>query len=265
MPTLQQSLPFDLTTFGLVLFALTAVCFALTGIVNPGVPPEPPPQPPDAGGGMAGTLPHPGEQYSLSRDTNRYVLGFDHFCEFVGNDIGRGNLSCFVTFLVLLALLSTYVVVLSSYLIFGLFLPPSPQPWHLLADPWRISLAITLVGLLCYALYKCASSETCSGVLPLIMMMPGATTGTFLVILVLVTTVLLPLTSNMLDGSATINPVAFFIILPCLMFAVLFWGMSAHWVHLLCDGLTQKMWLKAKGYKRPQKPRGFPNDASALV
>ena len=44
MPTLQQSLPFDLTTFGLVLFALTAVCFALTGIVNPGVPPEPPPQ-----------------------------------------------------------------------------------------------------------------------------------------------------------------------------------------------------------------------------
>ena len=107
MPTLQQSLPFDLTTFGLVLFALTAVCFALTGIVNPGVPPEPPPQPADAGGGMAGTLPHPGEQYSLSRDTNRYVLGFDHFCEFVGNDIGHGNIAYFVCFLVLLSMLTT--------------------------------------------------------------------------------------------------------------------------------------------------------------
>ena len=108
--------------------------------------------------------------------------------------------------------------------------------------------------------------ETGSGVLPLIMMMPGATTGTVCILLVLVVTVLLPLTSNMLDGSATPshNPVAFFLILPCLMFAVLFWGMSAHWVHLLWDGLTQKMWLKAKGYKRPQKPRSA-MDASALV
>ena len=37
-------------------------------------------------------LPHPGTEYTVSRDTNRYVRGFDHFCEFVGNDIGRGNL-----------------------------------------------------------------------------------------------------------------------------------------------------------------------------
>ena len=41
-----------------------------------------------------------------------YVRGFDHFCEFVGNDIGRGNLGCFVAFLVLLSTLATYVVLI---------------------------------------------------------------------------------------------------------------------------------------------------------
>ena len=68
-------------------------------------------------------------------------------------------------------------------------------------------------------------------------------------------TVLLPLTTDMLSRTdATHNPTAFFLILPALCFAVLFWGMSAHWVRLLWDGLSQKMWLKAKGYRRPRKP-----------
>ena len=40
------------------------------------------------------------------------LRGFDHFCEFVGNDIGRGNLGCFVAFLVLLSTLATYVVLI---------------------------------------------------------------------------------------------------------------------------------------------------------
>jgi hypothetical protein len=43
---------------------------------------------------------------------------------------------------------------------------------------------------------------------------------------------------------------------------VLFWGMSAHWVSLLCEGLTQKMWLRSKGYKRT---RGADVDLAALV
>jgi len=271
MPALQAGLPFDLTTFGLVLFALTAFCFFLTGCVNPGVPPLPKPIADDGDGGerKAGawqtvpSLPHPGEAFSLSRDSNRYVRGFDHFCEFVGNDIGKGNLSCFVTFLVLLSLLSTYVVVLSGWLTGRLFFPPEP-PWHFLFSIWRIVLASILVATLGYALYKCGTSELCSGVLPLIMMMPGATAGAVLIVFVIGATVLLPLTTDMLTQvSPQHNPVGFFLILPCLCFAVLFWGMSAHWVHLLCDGLTQKMWLRAKGYKRPRKPAE--PDYAALV
>ena len=80
MSPLQAQLPYDLTTFGLVLFGLTGVCFFMTGCVNPGVPPMPKPRPmpdsPGSDGGSgatwnSGTLPHPGEAYSLSRDTNR--------------------------------------------------------------------------------------------------------------------------------------------------------------------------------------------------
>ena len=82
MPTLQPLLPYDMTTFGVVLFILCGICFFLTGCVNPGVPPMPK-VPLDAGRSAAAEkagsaawligaqLPHPGEQYSLSRDTNR--------------------------------------------------------------------------------------------------------------------------------------------------------------------------------------------------
>ena len=52
----------------------------------------------------------------------------------------------------------------------------------------------------------------------------------------------------------------------CLALAVLFWGMSAHWVLLLCDGMTQKLWLRAKGFKRQRKPTEVEKtDATALV
>ena len=66
------------------------------------------------------------------------------------------------------------------------------------------------------------------------------------------------------DVSPETNPVAFFLVLPCLCCAVLFWGMSAHWVALLCDGLTQKMWLREKGFRKIRKPPSLP-DATALV
>ena len=248
----------DLTTFFLLLFGLTALCFLATGCQNPGVPPQPA-KPPDAS-----YLPHPGDAYSLSRDTNRYVLGFDHFCEFVGNDIGRGNLGCFVTFLVLLSMLCTYVVALSGWEVFLMLAPgdgatgdgqaPPPQ-WHFLLAPWRLAIAAAVIGMLAYAFAKCVSSDVCAGVMPLIMMMPGASVGAVLIVLVFATTVLLPLITDMwTDVTVERNPTAFFLILPILCFAVLFWGMSAHWVFLLCDGLTQKMWLRAQGYRRPKKP-----------
>ena len=261
LPPLQSRVDFDLTTVGLALFAMTGVCFAATGVWNPGVPsePKPPPDaPPDA------LLPHPGNKYSLSRDTNRYVHGFDHFCEFVGNDIGKGNLGCFVAFLVLLSLLSTYVVVLSSWQVVAFLSPPDAE-WHVLPDVWRIALAVTVVATLAFCLSRCLASQLCSSVLPLIMMMPGATCGAALIVLVLAATVLLPLTSDMMsDVTRSRNPTSFFLILPCLCFAVLFWGMSIHWVVLISQKLTQKLWLRSQGYKRPaRKPDA--SDATALV
>ena len=164
---------------------------------------------------------------SLSRDTNRYVHGFDHFCEFVGNDIGKGNLGCFVTFLVLLSVLCTYVVVLSGWQVYLMLMPPGAeaaggvapgmpglppqsdlQPhWHLLLAPWRLLIAATVIGTLAYAIVKCTGSEVCAGVMPLIMMMPGATFGAVLIVLVFAT-VLLPLIDMWTDvaPSATRRP-----------------------------------------------------------
>ena len=103
----------------------------------------------------------------------------------------------------------------------------------------------------------------CAGVLPLIMMMPGASVGAVLLVLVFGLTIILPITTDMFSGvTPDKNPVAFFLVLPCLSCAVLFWGMSAHWVTLLCDGLTQKMWLRAKGFRKQRKPTDAP---AALV
>ena len=138
MPLLQATVPIDLTTFGLVLFALTMLCFMLTGCVNPGVPtmPELPADTKDVAGRVpesaeeanaAGLLPHPGDEYSLSRDSNRYVRGFDHFCEFVGNDIGGRNMGCFVGFLVSLALLAS-LLLLACVAATAVMWPPNPNP-----------------------------------------------------------------------------------------------------------------------------------------
>jgi len=282
LPPLQERLNFDVTTFGLVVWALCAICYAATGMANPGVPPQP--QPTIASFSVP-PLPHPGPEYTISRDTHRYVRGFDHFCEFVGNDIGRGNLGCFVAFLVLLSTLATYVVLISSASTIEAWLPGhlvmhvhgsnvtivdvSPAPsYHLLHSPWRIGTAAVLFVLAIYSLIKCWSSDACAGVGPLIMLMPGAHVGAVLVVIVLLATVLLPFTSNMFElVSAESNPTAFFLILPSLCFAVLFCGMTIHWVWLLANDVSQKLWLKTQGYKKPQKPSSSRSstEAGALV
>ena len=95
-----------------------------TMCLDPGVPRRPPPASaaPAAPGqdkqrssanrpsAESSELDHPGEGYILSRDSNRYVVSFDHFCEFVGNDIGSRNMGCFVGFLVSLALLASLLL-----------------------------------------------------------------------------------------------------------------------------------------------------------
>lgn len=218
-----------LMRFGLILWLLCALCFVATGMVNPGVPPAPATK-------ASGMIAHPGTEYTISRDTNRYVKGFDHFCEFVGNDIGRGNLGCFVTFLVLLTTLATYVAISSGWDTVLLWLPPSPQ-YHLLTAVWRWVLAAVLVLLLAHLVFKCWKSDACAGIGPLIMLMPGAHVGAVLIVLVFIMTIFMPFLSDMLAGvSPAANPIAFFLVLPCLCFAVLFWGMSIHWVWLLAEG-----------------------------
>jgi len=127
--------------------------------------------------------------------------------------------------------------------------------YHMLNSPWRIGIAIGIVVLVLWGIYNCWTSEACAGIGPLIMLMPGAHVGAVLIVVVILATILLPFTSNMFEGvSPETNPVAFFLILPSLCFAVLFWGMSIHWVWLLAEGLSQKLWLKAQGYKKPRKP-----------
>ena len=60
---------------------------------------------------QAGMLTHPGDQYQYCQDSNRYVRGFDHSCDFVGNDIGTGNMAYFVLFLLAIASLAGFLVV----------------------------------------------------------------------------------------------------------------------------------------------------------
>jgi len=268
LPPLQERVELDVTTFGIVVWLLCAICFVATAVTNPGVPPEP--KPPGGRGLGYNNLPHPGAEYTMSRDTQRYVRGFDHFCEFVGNDIGRGNLGCFVAFLVLLSTLATYVVVASAW---GTILEWLPQhlvidvhgsnatadaylepAYHMLNSPWRMGTALAFVALVLYALFKCYKSDACAGIGPLIMLMPGSRVGALLIMLVILATVLLPFTSNMFEGvTPETNPAAFFLILPALCFAVLFWGMSVHWVWLLAEGVSQKLWLKQQVLFFPQK------------
>ena len=105
------------------MYAAASFCYVCASCADPGVAEEPESRA-DIG------TPHPGAQYTLSRDSNRYVRGFDHYCEFVGNDIGMANMPSFVAFLVTLAALSTYVAVR----------PESPAPVAL-RGAWRAAWA----------------------------------------------------------------------------------------------------------------------------
>lgn len=95
------------TRIAMALFFLCALCFVLVSNTDPGVAPTAPPS--SVRGGVAGHS-HPGEEYSYSQDSNRYVRGFDHFCDFVGNDIGEGNMVFFVGFLLSLSTLAAFLV-----------------------------------------------------------------------------------------------------------------------------------------------------------
>ena len=47
---------------------------------------------------------------------------------------------------------------------------------------------------------------------------------------------------------------------------MLFCGMSIHWLKLLWDGMTQKMWLRLQGFRKPKKPsEASQSHAHALV
>jgi len=267
LPTLEELGPWVKLT-GFCLFGGSALCYLLAGCVNPGVPKRPPeiPDPKDStdksekleSGEREREKPleHPGSEYTLSRDSNRYVNGFDHYCEFVGNDIGKGNMPCFVSFLALLALLSTFVAVACIVGVYLMATEPAPA-WHLNHSVWRYIVAGLILAWLLYGLFQCGTSDICSGVGGLVMMMPGASVGGVLLIIVLTGTVIAPFVTDMFDDiTPQSNPTTFFLVLPTLGFAVLFWGMGLHWVFLICEGISQKLWLKAKGIKfgkkRPQ-------------
>jgi len=84
-PGLELEHGSTLTRAALALFGLCALFFCLVSNTNPGVAPRTTPY---IVGGREQGFEHPGEAYSYCQDSNRYVRGFDHFCDFVGNDIG---------------------------------------------------------------------------------------------------------------------------------------------------------------------------------
>jgi len=228
------------------LFCLTSLCFCLVSCTDPGV----------AGRSLRedGSCEHPGGTYSYSQDSNRYVKDFDHFCDFVGNDIGGKNMPCFVSFL--LSIASLAVVLCFGCILYVIDMEIGPPPsWYLDASPWRVTAAVIVFILVLFALSKLAKSEACEGVLPLIMMMPGAKVGVVLLALVVGVVVFAPFVVDMFsDVSLASNPVPVFLVLPLFAFTVLFCGMAMHWVWLLCEGVTQKMFLKAKGWRRKKEP-----------
>ncbi|KAL3931743.1 MAG: hypothetical protein SGPRY_001000 [Prymnesium sp.] len=276
-PTFSQVLPTE-SDVGpwvkigfLSLYTSTAFLYLLAGCINPGVPNKPPPLKSDCTADPDPPLSHPGHEYTFSRDSSRYVKGFDHYCEFVGNDIGKGNMYCFVLFLAVLALLSTYIVIFSCVGVYFLWTNPPPV-WHTELAPWRIAAALLTLLLLFAMLRKCLTSEVCRrACLCTLMAMPGAWCGAFMLFVVLIITIVTPFITDMFGSfSPRSNPIGFFLILPTLAFAVprltfislppsalttwlapqvLFWGMGLHWVFLIIEGVSQKLWLKAKGLR----------------
>ena len=229
-----------LLTAGLALFALTALLFCVASCADPGVAPR-------------GLGSHPGPGYTYCPDSNRYVAGFDHYCDFLGNDVGARNIPIFVAFLLSIGCLAAYLVAISVLYVADMLSPPDASV-HLVPSPPRLALAALILGLVLYTLHRCSRASYCEGVLPLMMMMPGAYVGVAAFTLVLGGVVTLTLTSDMwAHVSMQSNPGPLYLLLPMLAFAVLFLGMSAHWTWLLCTGLTQKLFLRAKGWRR-RKP-----------
>ena len=243
-PGLLDQLGPPLVLTSLSLYALAAACFVCTSCWNPGVPKRPPVAPANA----RVMVQHPGDEYTLSRDTNRYVRRFDHFCEFVGNDIGEQNMFCFVGLLVSLALLST--VLLASCMIALAVMWFGRSPMHFASEPLQYVLSGIALLLVVVLVRRCWASDTCAGTMPLVMMMPGASAGVGLLFLLLVVVVELPMISDMWAASSwQRNPAPLYLMLPFLAFMVLFCGMSAHWIFLLGSGVSQKLWLRAKGLR----------------
>jgi len=238
------------------LFVATLLCFGLVSWTDPGVASKPPKL--QRPGAMDNERELPEREFNYSQDSNRYVREFDHFCDFVGNDIGGGNIPYFVSFLVSIATLAAFLFTTCILYEVDLWLPPVPSREFVL-NAWRVGAATVLLALVMLGSYRCTKAEACDGVLPLIMMMPGATVGAVLLVIVLAAVVLLPFVTNMWDVStADTNPAAFFLLLPLLAFATLFWGMAAHWTWLQCKGLTQKLFLRAKGFSRKKPPAPKP-------
>lgn len=259
LPSLNEHYGRIYLNIGFLIYALTTICFIGASCLDPGVAAE------TEMIERTSCHAHPGNEYSLSRDSNRYVRGFDHFCEFVGNDIGRGNMPCFVAFLLLLACFSTYVVFACGLSFYLGWLPPPPT-WHFSSDWTRYLVAVSLLVPVLWALRKCTKSEHCSGVGSLIMMMPGAGVGAVMLLIVLAATTMLPIVSDIFTNvSPQHNATSFFLLLPVLGFAVLFWGMSIHWITLFGAGISQKFWLKEQGLSWGSKGKARAASARDLV
>mmetsp|Transcript_22246 Transcript_22246/g.71897 ORF Transcript_22246/g.71897 Transcript_22246/m.71897 type:complete len:327 (-) Transcript_22246:380-1360(-) len=250
-----------LVKIGLALFGCVVLFFCLVSTTNPGVAPMPPP---NVIAGREIGLAHPGEQYSYCQDSNRYVRGFDHFCDFVGNDIGDGNMPFFVAFLLSLSAFASFLVGCCMLEVYDMSAPPGPS-LHLEHNVLKELLACALLALVLACLRGCARSDACDGLLPLILMMPGATFGAWLLIAVLALLVVAPLVTDMWASvTPEHNPAAFYLILPYLAFGVLFFGMAAHWLSLLCQGLSQKVWLRSRGYRRHKPQRESASNAELV-
>jgi len=250
-----------LTKVAIGMFCVCALLFCLVSNTNPGVAPEPPPN--VVGGREIGYV-HPGEEYAYCQDSNRYVRGFDHYCDFVGNDIGEGNMPYFVTFLLSLSATAAFLVVCCVLSVYDMSVPPGPS-LHFENNGLKELFALLLLVLIFSCIRGCARSEACDGVLPLILMMPGATIGAWLIMAVLAALVVLPLVTDMWASvTPSHNPAALYLILPYLAFGVLFFGMAAHWLSLVCQGLSQKMWLRTKGYRRQRAQEATSNNAELV-
>ena len=227
------------------LFALVLVAFCLVSCHDPGIAQRPP-------SGPDGPR-HPGEEYTFSKDSKRYVRGFDHFCELVGNDIGAGNMPYFILLLLSLTALASTLFLLCTRYTYEITFPPGEElHWRVRENLLPLLLIFSIIGS-CLSSYS--RSAVCAELVPLILMMPGARIGfTCLALCAMVATLLLVCTDIWEDVSLEHNPVAIFLLVPYLAFAILFFGMSAHWSWLICEGMSQKIWLRSQGWTRRRVP-----------